>query len=109
MVKKKQLAIAVLLKELLKKKKIESAKIVIFGSQSKGMAAKESDVDIIVLSKSFEGKDIFERIEMTEGLHRKLVREIMMPVDIMYYSFAEWKRVSSPIIEIAKKEGVVYS
>lgn len=106
---RKQKVTARILKELLRQKGVQPSKIIIFGSQSQNRAVKDSDVDIIVVSESFEGKNIFERIEMTEGLHRKLVRQIMMPIDIMYYSFAEWKRASSPIIEIAKKEGIVYS
>lgn len=108
MVKEKQIKIADTLQRLLKEKGLHLYKIVIFGSQIKGNAGKDSDIDILILSKSFEGKDIFERIEMTMGIHRELVRELEVPVDIMYYSLSEWNKGSSLILRLAKKEGVAF-
>ena len=85
------------------------SKIILFGSQVKGRPNKDSDIDIIILSKHFENKNIFERIRLMNGVHRELVRTLMLPADIMYYSLSEWKKNSSLIVNMAKKEGLVYS
>ncbi|MFH1440685.1 MAG: nucleotidyltransferase domain-containing protein [Candidatus Omnitrophota bacterium] len=96
------------LKRLLIERNVTPAKMIVFGSQVKGNASKDSDVDIIVLSKSFEGKDIFERVKMARGLHRELVKEFMISIDIMYCSLSEWNKGASLILRLAKKEGVEF-
>lgn len=109
MVKKKYSEIVKILKKLLAERKVHFSKIILFGSQVKGKPKKDSDVDIIILSKDFENKDIFERIKLMRGVHREFVRRLMLPADIMYYSLSEWRKGSSIIIDIAKEEGLVYS
>ena len=98
-----------ILEKLFQKRGIEIYKIVVFGSYAKGKEKKESDLDIIVVSENFEGKDIFEKVKLVSGIHRELVEKIIMPVDIMYYSPTEWEKGSSLIINAAREEGeVVY-
>ncbi len=99
-----------MLKRLLELRGIDVHKIVVFGSYAEGKENKESDIDIIVVSKDFDKEDIFGRVELTAGIHRALVEKIMIPVDIMYYSAKEWKKGNSLIINAAKQEGeIVYS
>lgn len=109
MVKEKQIITINLIKNILKQKGIRVSKIIIFGSQIKGGAGKYSDLDVIILSKDFEGKDIFEKVKMTQGLHRKLVKQLRIPFDILYYSLSEWEKGFSLIAELARKEGIIYS
>lgn len=110
MAEKKQIEAGKILKKLLERRGIEVHKIVIFGSYAKGKEKKESDIDIIIVSKDFENQDIFGRVEITSGIHRELVEEIMIPVDIMYYSVKEWEKGSSLTINAAKQQGeIVYS
>jgi hypothetical protein len=54
------------------------------------VAQAESDVDMVLVSPAFEGKDIFQRAEMTKGMHRKLVRRFEMSFDIVLCSVSEW-------------------
>ncbi len=93
--------------ELLKHRGISIYKIVIFGSFAKGLSKEDSDIDIIIVSKDFRNKSIFERVELTTGIGRELVKKTMKPFDIMYYSDEEWKKGHSLIINAAKEEGVV--
>lgn len=109
MAKKKYSEIVKILKKLLAERKVHFSKIILFGSQVKDKPKKESDIDIIILSKDFENKDIFERVRLMSGVHREFVKTLMLPADIMYYSLSEWRRGSSLIIDMAKKEGLVYS
>jgi predicted nucleotidyltransferase len=96
-----------ILRELLLRRKISVQKIIIFGSYAKGLQRENSDIDIIVVSKSFRNKSIFQRVELTTGIGRELVKMTKKPFDIMYYSDDEWKEGHSLIINEAKKEGEV--
>ena len=98
-----------ILKDLTRQKGIDVDRIVVFGSYARGEEKKGSDIDIIIVSRNFEGKDIFERVEIASGLHRELVEKTMMPADIMYYSPTEWEQGNSLIINQAKEEGIVYT
>jgi uncharacterized protein len=50
--------------EELKKLGITSHKILLYGSYAKGSAREDSDIDLIVISESFEGMNIRERLEL---------------------------------------------
>lgn len=106
MAKREIVKIIQILQKLFKEKGIELSKVVLFGSYAKEKKAY-SDIDIIVVSKDFRDKDIFEKVNIARGIHRKLVKEIMKPFDIMYYSDEEWENGNSLIINSAKKEGVM--
>lgn len=94
---------------LLERKGIRVNKIIVFGSHAKGKVKEESDIDIIIVSKDFRDKDIFERVKLTRGVNRGLVKKFMKPFDLIYYSDEEWENGNSLIINAAKEEGeVVY-
>ena len=107
MAKKEFIEIQKILRELFQLRGISIYKIVIFGSYAKRMQRQDSDIDIIIISKDFRNKDIFERVELTRGIHRELVNRIKKPFDIMYYSDKEWDKGHSLIINAAKEEGEV--
>jgi len=96
-----------ILRRLLQRRGISISKIVIFGSFVKGKQREDSDIDIIVVSKDFRNRSLFERAEQTMGIGRELVKRTKKPFDILYYSDEEWERSNSLIIEAAKEEGVV--
>ncbi len=109
MVRTKKIKITDLLLKLLKDRSIRVSKIIVFGSYAKGNHNKNSDIDIIIVSKDFRNKDIFERVDMTTGVNRELVKKTEKPFDIMYYSDTEWEQGDSIIINAAKDEGnVIY-
>lgn len=109
MAKREVIKIKKLLIELLKEIGISVEKIIIFGSYAKGKEKEDSDIDIIIVSKDFRGKDIFEIVNRTKDVHWKLVENVMKPFDIIYYSDEEWEKGNSLIINSAKKEGrIIY-
>jgi len=109
MAKREIIKIKKVLIELLKEIGISVEKMIIFGSYAKGKEKEDSDIDIIVVSKDFRNKDIFEVVYLTKDIHWKLVEYVMKPFDIMYYSDEEWEKGDSLIINAAKKEGdVIY-
>lgn len=109
MAKRKFIRTIKTLKDLTRQKGIDVDRIIIFGSYARGEEKKGSDIDIIIVSRVFEGKGIFERVEIASGMHRQLVEKTMMPADIMYYSPTEWEQENSLIINQAKEEGIVYT
>jgi predicted nucleotidyltransferase len=95
-----------ILRELFKLRSLKINKIVFYGSQIEKNADDESDLDVLVVSEDFEDKDIFSRIDITAGIHRRLVEQLLMPVDIMYFSLSEWNEEKSLIIGAAKEQGM---
>lgn len=95
-----------ILRELFKLRSLKINKIVFYGSQTEKNADDESDLDVLVVSEDFEDKDIFSRIDITAGIHRRLVEQLLMPVDIMYFSLSEWNEEKSLIISAAKEQGM---
>ncbi len=88
-------------------KKISIDKIVLFGSQIMGTANKESDIDLLLVSKDFANKSYSQRIKKLLGLNRRLVKLTNKPFDILYYSDEEWENSSSLMIQEAKEHGKV--
>lgn len=107
MVKREIIKVKKVLIKLFREIGINVEKIVIFGSYAKGRDRKDSDVDIIVVSKEFRGKDIFEIVYLTKDIHWKLVEKITKPFDIMYYSDMDWANGKSLIINEAREKGEV--
>ena len=91
-----------LLGDFLIQRDIRVDKVVVFGSQVRGNYRKDSDIDIAIISRDFEGKDIFEKAEMLKGLKWFLAERLLIPFDIVPLSPSEWKG-SSLIAQFAKE------
>lgn len=85
------------------KKKIGAEKIVLFGSYATGKAVSDSDIDLILVSKSFKGKDFHSRFK---GLWLKW--ELNLPVDFIPYTPEEFQKLSKKptIVKEALEEGI---
>lgn len=93
--------------ELLVAQNIVVDSVILFGSFATGKITKDSDIDLIVVSPNFRGKDIFEKTDMVINVNSKLIDEFDMPMDIIYYSDDEWlnDNGNSVIRNEAKKYG----
>jgi predicted nucleotidyltransferase len=89
------------------KKRIGIDKIIIFGSFARGVRKKEGDIDVIIVSRDLEGKDVFEKVALMSDVHVELVKKLKKPFDIRYYSDKEWDSAHSLIINTAKQEGEI--
>jgi predicted nucleotidyltransferase len=90
---------------LLEQKGLQVARIVLFGSYAKQCEDKDSDIDLIIVSQNFRNKSIFERVKLTTGIGRKLVKTFKKPFDLMFYSDLEWNHSRSIVIDAARNEG----
>lgn len=109
MVKKTvQRAIAFLGKNL-EQKDLSIEKIILFGSFARGTATEESDIDIVVVSKDFKNKDIFERARLIMEAEVATIRKFMIPLDIITMTPEEFESETSLIADYAKKGKILYA
>jgi predicted nucleotidyltransferase len=67
MAKSTTLAAVKFFEKQLKAQNVNVTKIILFGSQARGNASPESDVDIVLISKDFRNKGIFKRLARSRG------------------------------------------
>jgi|SRR3989344_773225 len=79
-------------------------RIILFGSRAINNFSEESDVDLIIVSPNFEGKDFFER-----GAKMYDYWELDLPVDFLCYTPKEFNKLKKQIsiISEALKEGIM--
>jgi len=109
MVKNKVIEAIKFLELCLKEKGLNISKIILFGSQTRGKATKESDVDILIISNDFQNKDIFERARLTKDAEVLTLKKFMMPLDIITLTSDEFESGTSLVAEYAKKGKVMYA
>jgi len=94
---------AELIKNILKDRNITVDKIVVFGSYAKGNYTKDSDLDIAVISRDFNEKDVFQKAEMLKGLKWTLVEKFKVAFDIVPVSLKQWQESSSLVVDFIKE------
>ena len=83
---------------------IKTDKLILFGSYSKGQSREDSDIDIVVISRDFNNKSYWERIDILSNA----IYEIFEPIEATAFTPEEWQRQESLIIDFAKNGEVVY-
>lgn len=78
------------------KKKYKLDRIIFFGSRVSGKSNKDSDVDLIVVSKNFEGVKSFKR-SPDLFLEWHLNSKINYPVDFICYTPEEFNKLKKQI------------
>lgn len=69
--------------------------IAVFGSALHGEMTTGSDIDLIIISEDFEGKDIFERALMTMQAESALMKKFVVPMDILNLTPQEYRERNS--------------
>jgi len=82
----------------LEEKKVHVERMVLFGSWAKGTQHEGSDIDVVVVSRDFEGKDQWNRIKMIGGA----VYKVFAPIQAATVTPHEWDSRSMTICELAK-------
>jgi uncharacterized protein len=84
--------IIIYLKKSLKSDGINIEHIALFGSYVNNKNNSDSDLDLIIISDDFQGKNIFERAEMTMKPEIKTLKKFMIPMDILNMTSVEYNR-----------------
>ncbi len=91
------------------KKRIEKEffveKLILFGSAVRGKMKKDSDIDLIVVSKKYGRKDVFK---ITPKLYNAWYSNY--PVDIILFNTKEFEKLKKEvsIVSEALKEGIIF-
>lgn len=64
--------------------------IAMFGSALNGNMDKDSDIDLIIISRDFQNLDMFERARMTMKPEMDTLRKFRIPMDIINLSPEEY-------------------
>ena len=75
----------------LEKQGIKDNQIALFGSFLSNNSHENSDIDMIIISNSFEGKNLFERIDMTLKAEAELRKRYIVPMDILMKTPKEYE------------------
>ena len=71
------------LHDTLKEYGLKDNHIALFGSFFNGNTHEDSDMDVIVISSLFEGKNLLERVDMTAKAQIDVKRRNVVPIDIL--------------------------
>jgi hypothetical protein len=74
------------------KREVKVEKIILFGSRARGDNLKDSDVDLIIVSRDFEGVQFYER--MSRFL---LLWDAPLDLEVLCYTPEEFEQKSSEI------------
>lgn len=96
------------LEKCLKEKGLNISKIILFGSQAKGESTAESDIDVLIISNDFRGKDIFERAALTKDAEIMTIKKFMIPLDIITMTQEEFESETSLIADYVEDGEVIY-
>jgi len=75
-------------------KGINISKIILFGSYANGTPDHESDIDLVIISNDFDGKNIFERASLTKEAEILTIKKFLVPLDILTLSNKEFETQS---------------
>ncbi len=90
-IKKIQPVIKVYLKEL--RKRIKPEKVILFGSFAQGRAHKDSDIDLVILSKDFKKMSFEKRLDLLIDARKHLLTR-KFAMDIFGYTPEEFTNIS---------------
>ena len=79
-------------------------KLILFGSYATGVNREGSDIDVVVISKDFAGKDFWERTEILSDI----IYELFEPIEAVALTPEEWEKRELGVAECAKGGEIIY-
>jgi predicted nucleotidyltransferase len=92
-------------REALSRHGVRADRVILYGSYSRGDWHDGSDIDLIVVSRDFEAKGFWERIDMLVDA----LMDVPQPIEAIAMTPEEWDRGDSMIAQCAKDGEVVYA
>ena len=83
------------------------SKLILFGSQAKGAAKGDSDIDLLIVAEDFRAKDIFQRAQMTKDAEIKTIKKFLIHLDIITLTPEEFESETSLAATYAKRGKVL--
>ena len=96
--KKAALEILSRFRKAIESQNVKVDKLILFGSYATGTNREGSDIDVVVISKDFAGKDYWDRTDILS----EAIYEVFEPIEAIALTPDEWAKGESPIVEYAK-------
>ena len=78
---------------------VADARLVLYGSYAQGNARDESDIDVVVISETFEGLSFWDR---TDVLARATLEVWGEPIEAVALTPSEWENGESVVVGYAR-------
>lgn len=78
--------------------------MILYGSYATATYKEGSDIDVVVISKNFSGKDYWERIDILSDA----IYEIFEPIEAIVMTPKELEKKESPVVDYVKDGEVIY-
>ena len=89
----------------IKARGINPQKLILYGSYASNTNWEGSDIDIVVISDDFIGKDYWERIDILTDV----IYEIFAPIEAVAMTQEEWDRGDSFVVDFARNGEVLFA
>jgi uncharacterized protein len=96
--KKDALAIIQRFHLALQKQNIDVEAMILFGSYATNTAKEGSDIDLVVISKDFDGKGYWQRLDILS----EAIYDVFAPIEAVAVTPEEWRRKDSFVCEYAR-------
>jgi len=84
---------------------IRPQQVILYGSFADGMHREGSDIDLVIVSDDFAGKNYWERIDiLTDAIY-----EVFAPIEAVAMTTEEWERGDSLIAAFAREGELLYT
>jgi len=101
--KKSAVAAVIQFRDTLEKLGVTVSRTILYGSYATGKQHEGSDIDVVVVSRDFYGKDYWERITLLS----KAIYKVFQPIEAVAFTPDEWETGDSIIREYAREGELV--
>ncbi len=95
MEKKAALTILARFRDAIEAQHVTVDKLILYGSYAVGANREGSDIDVVVISKDFTGKDYWERTDILS----QAIYEVFEPIEAVALTPVEWDKGESTIVD----------
>lgn len=81
---------------------VRISRLIVFGSHARGQATHDSDVDVLIVSEEFRGKDIFGRARVVRDPERQTIHRFQVPLDVVMMTPEEFNSGTSLMAQAAR-------
>ncbi len=97
--KRAALEVVARLRQRVEARGIRPQKVILYGSYADGTHREGSDIDVVIISEDFVGKDYWERIEILADA----IYEVFAPIEAVAMTVEEWERGDPQVAAFARK------